>query len=171
MKNLLISLIFILFMPISYAQNGCIDTSTSIKLIKANSEEVTLQLCYSGTADYLILTQCYDESSKFIPSAEVGNYLLSNKRLALFTTDNSRFHFKFVKEEKIKDTLDECSKYIVYSYYEVTRSKLRLILLGPVETIEIIGEDSVEFFEITYPEAVMLYQMVYGYFKWKKWQY
>jgi hypothetical protein len=79
MKNLVISLIFILLTALCHAQNGCIDTSTSIKLIKSNSEEVTFQLCYSGKSDYLILTQCYDESSKFIPSAEIGNYLLSNK--------------------------------------------------------------------------------------------
>ncbi len=170
MKNLLISLIFILLTSMSYSQRRCLNTSTSVKLTKSNSEEVLFQLCYDGRADYLVLTQCYNKSPKNITSAEVGNYLLKGKRLALFTTNNSKFHFKLVDEKIVTDTLDECSQYTVYSYYEVNRSKLRLMLLGAVENIEIIGDDSVEFFEVTYPQATELYQMVYIYFKWKKWE-
>jgi hypothetical protein len=44
------------------------------------------------------------------------------------------------------------------------------MLLGAVENIEIIGDSSVEFFEVTYPQSTELYKMVYTYFKWKKWE-
>jgi hypothetical protein len=170
MKNLLISLILILSTSIGYAQRGCLNPYISVKLTKSNSEEALFQLCYDGKADYLVLTQCYNKSPETITSAEVGNYLLRGKRLALFTTNNSKFHFKLVDEKIVTDTLDECNKYTVYSYYEVNRSKLRLMLLGAVENIEIIGDSSVEFFEVTYPQSTELYKMVYTYFKWKKWE-
>ena len=172
MKNLLISLIFILLTSTSYAQRGCLNTPASVSLTNSNLEEVIFQLCDDGNTDYLVLTQCYSESSvtKTIPNAEVGNYLLKGIRIALFTTDNSKFHLKFVNEERVADTLDECDEYITYTYYEVSRSRLRLILFGTVESIEIVGDNNIQFFEVTYPQAVELYQMVYTYFRWKKWE-
>ena len=172
MKNLLINLIFILLASTSYAQRGCLNPTAAVGLTNSNLEEVTFQLCYDGSTDYLVLTQCYNETSasKNIPNAEVGNYLLRGMRIALFTTENSKFHLKFVSEKKVTDTLDECSQYIMHTYYEVSRSKLRLILLGAVDSIEIVGENDVQFFEVAYPQAAELYQMVYTYFRWKKWE-
>jgi len=170
MKNLLINLIFVLITLTSYAQRGCLNTSASVRLTNSNQEEVIFQLCYDGSTDYLVLTQCYNGLPNTISNAEVGNYLIKGMRIALFATENSKFHLKFVSEEKVTDILDECSQYIIYTYYEVNRSRLRLILLGAVESIEIVGDNNVQFFEVAYPQAAELYQMVYTYFRWKKWE-
>jgi hypothetical protein len=164
---------FLLISVLGYSQCDNRNTPTSVKLTSLNLEEAEFQFCYRDSCDLLIVSQDYDKrdliTPKLIRSVEEGNYLLKNNRLILFTTDNSKFQLKLIREEKIFN-ISVYDKITIYSYYEVTRSKLKLILLGNIETIDVVRDDEIQTFEVPYPKAFDFYQMTYRYFKWKKWR-
>jgi len=170
----LITTMFFLCLNMIYAQCDSVHEITSTKLISDNAEEVEFSLCYEDSSDFLIVKQYYKNKSsllepKLIKNTFEGDYLLQNKRIILFTTDKSKFQLKLVKEEKTFNFLEN-DDVVVYSYYEASRKKLKFILLNNVNLIDIVKDNEIQTFEITYPKAVELYQMTYQYFKWKGWK-
>lgn len=171
MKKLFIFLIFLLTSTVVYSQ--CDETPTTIKLWSDKKIETNFQLCYLDSADYLIVTQERTTSelkqSQFIPSVYEGTYFLTNKELVIFTGDQVRFQLKLDKEDKV--LVDPRNGTVLYKfYYKVTRSRFKLVLLASIESIDIIGDDEIQTFELSYQESVNLYQMTYRYFKWKNWK-
>jgi hypothetical protein len=73
------------------------------------------------------------------------------------------------KEDKVY-VLSSDDEIVIYSYYEITRSKLKLIMLSNIEVVDIIGENRIQTFDVTNEQSWQLYQMTYKYFRFKKWR-
>jgi hypothetical protein len=170
-----ILLIFSFFIYINvHAQCDSSNTFNSVKLVSENFEEVDLSLCYEDSCDFLIVKQYYKSKSslvgsKLIKNAAEGNYLLQGKRLILFTTEKSKFQLDLVKSDRFFNVVQK-GDIIVYSYYVSPRKKLKFILLGNVDFIDIVRDDEVLTFDVPYTKAVELYQMTYQYFKLRGWK-
>lgn len=171
MKKILTLLLSIISLSV-LAQCDSAETQNIVTLMSLNSEQVDFQLCYKDSLDYLIISQSYSENEltlpKLIKNVDEGNYLLRGNRLTLFTTENSKFQLKFDHEEKI--VISKFDEIVVHSYYIVNRSKLRLILSSSIESIEVVKEDEIQFFDVSYSKSNEFYQMVFRYFKMKKWK-
>jgi hypothetical protein len=170
MKKILYLILFTFSFIRSYSQ--CDSSFSPIKLTSSLLEEVEFELCYRDSLDFLIVKEKYLLSEPvqetFVGSADLGNYLLTARQVVLFTTENSKFQLPLSDEEKFNDVAT--GEIIVYSYYAVTRNKIKFILLGSIETIEIVKEDAIQTFELSHLEAVQFYKMAYRYFRWKKWK-
>lgn len=171
MKKILTLLLSIISLSV-LAQCDSLETNI-VTLTSLNLEKVDFQFCYRDSIDYLIISQSYNKNElnlpKFIKNPDEGGYLLKGNRLTLFKTDNSRFQLKFSHEEKVVIySFNEVV--VVHSYYIANRSKLKLILSGSIESIKVVKEDEIQFFDITHTQAVEFYQMVFRYFKIRKWK-
>lgn len=171
MKKILTLLLSIISLSV-LAQCDSLETPNIVTLTSLNLEKVDFQFCYEDSIDYLIISQSYNKNElnlpKLIKNANEGNYLLRGNKLTLFTTDNSRFQLKFSHEKKI--VISSFDEVVVHSYYIANRNKLKLILSGNIESIEVVKEDEIQFFDITHTKAVEFYQMVFRYFKIRKWK-
>lgn len=171
MKKLL--LLLLLLPSLVFSQCDDQYTPTIVQLTSIDFEDVTFQLCYEDSTDILIVTQVYNKQDldkpKIIRSVEEGKYLLKNNRAVIFYSDNSKFQFKLIKEQRlfIIDMHDEVA---VYSYYEVNRSKLKLLMMGNIEVIDIVKNDEIQTFDVPYTQSMEFYQMAFRYFKFKKWR-
>lgn len=171
-KIILISwLLFSTFL--GYSQCNNLNTPAETHLITNNLENITIQLCREDTVNLMMIRQYYLKSDlttpKLINNVDEGNFLLKNSRSVLFTTDNSKFKLKFIGEDTIYNP-NKPGEVCIYSYYEITRTKLKFILLGSVESIHIIKELEIQSVMVSFTEAKELYSMTFYFFKWMKWK-
>jgi hypothetical protein len=175
MKKIKYIILFFIFLWCNLCHAQCDDTNTPtfVELSSLNAEKVFFQLCNSDSIDYLIVSQYHSkyelDEPKIITDVEEGNYLLKANKSITFINDNSRFQMKLVKEEKLTE-MDSYEQVVVHDYYEITRNKIKLMLLGTIESIIIIKDYEIQTFELTFTESSEFYQMGYRYFKLKKWK-
>lgn len=174
MKKLLILLLLFLISYISYSQcNGLSNNFSTVTIESNKAIKVTMQLCYNDTVDLLVVMQERKKKDllepKWIQNAYMGDYFLSNEFTIIFTADKSEFKIKLLKEERFSDTSNQ--EYITcYLYYVITKSKFRLVLNKNIDTIEIVGDNEIQVFDLTNKQSVELYQLTHQYYKFRKWK-
>ena len=174
MKKYLILLLLLLISYVSYSQcSGLSNNFSTVTVESDKSVKATMQLCYNDTIDLLIVMQERSRKElvepKWVKDAYMGDYFLSNKFTIIFTADKSEFEIKLLKEDRFTNTSNP-ELVTCYLYYIITKSKFRLVLNKNIDTIEIIGDNEIQVFDLSKKQSIELYQLTHQYYKFRKWK-
>ncbi len=164
MRILFFLLIFLPFLSFSQVK---LISGTELRLRSINGVIIDMGFSYVDGVDLLVVGQIKDTSRVMISNYEVGRYFLKKDYSIIFTSENNTFRGKFLKEEEV---LLENGDIKVYRYYLLTRSKLNMVLNNNIDRIEIVRDDMIDTFELTYKESVGIYNIVYMYYKFRDWR-